>query len=619
ARKVLTMVLKVNSVLFGDVEGEIHIRNVEKMLKLVLFINQDGVALRNKFKLLTKRNYLEQKDTIAREIMKISEFFLFNLQNGQRSDAQLDILELADAVKGIFNYQLVGIDSDLLRSVLFIKKLFLGGDQGILTQENIHNLFTKAPKIVMSILDFSMLDANELLENRATQYQFLIAINELERLRYPHNSDEIIVSHRELIALLSKMVAGKYDVNKLEEGLIHFKHKIIGGNPDWYSTFDISEIIALAREMVETLYFNSVTYDHFKTFIERPNIITTLERPFLPEYSIIPTSRVLKYWNIFEHMLTSYRFFTDETGRQIYGDYYDRHLAGVNRMAIMRIAFSRLIHAYGYPNPNGDLERYTHLLDKKRLKNFMYEYRGVLYELRLLSAELERTINEISMGADLFQAHSDDDFAINEDELTEYIGLILASNKVGREITKKLTSECLLIPGQNGGFDIPCYREQFYRVFFHELKLDRYFPKLYYYYVSGEASETWEHLLNLEGNSRIIADDRLPMTPVDINRLVTSFSQLESMIIRFDDNHNNYLDNVEVDTGYHHFKNIIMALAKLNEERDGIIKSIFLFLIKKKRIPKKVELLTFHIFENKKKITASRYTIGLVLANIINR
>ncbi|OFZ17201.1 MAG: hypothetical protein A2X86_01755 [Bdellovibrionales bacterium GWA2_49_15] len=618
-QKVLVFLLKISAVLFGDTEERIHIRSLEKMFQLFHILNRDGILLKYEIKRLTKENYLSRRSRLASMLGNVSENFLALLSDSPTTKVQLDIMALAQETQGIFQERLIGLDLEFLRSVLFVKKIFLGGDPAFLSLENIRDFLKKAPLMTVSVFDFILSDAEGIWENSDTQYQYLSAFKNLRQLQHLNFPSETILTHRELMALLTHLIGDKYNVAKFEEALIQFKQRMVGGDADDYNQQDLNAVFDMAREVLETLFFNSVTYEHFRGLLEQPNAIHDLERPNLPQYEIISMSRILKYWSTFHHMLTRYRFFTDRSARQIYGDFYDRHLAGVNRMAIMRLIFTRMIRAYGFQNSDSESERYPFLLDKKRLRQFMYQYQGFLYESKLLNADLERTINEISMGSDLFQAHSDDDFAMNEDEMTEYIAMILASNKMGKQVMEQLSTKCYLLPGRSGGFDLPCYRENFYKVLFDDLQLSRYFPKLYAYYLSTSTTESFHHLLNLEGNSRILDDDKLPMTATDINRLLTAFSQAESMLIRFDKNRNNFLDSTEIDSGYLHFKNIIAVLSKIGPDQDGVVKSIFLFLLKHKKIPKKSELLMFHIFGQKKGITASRFVIGLVLANIINR
>jgi len=109
------------------------------------------------------------------------------------------------------------------------------------------------------------------------------------------------------------------------------------------------------------------------------------------------------------------------------------------------------------------------------------------------------------------------------------------------------------------------------------------------------------------------------LLPLVCQSFLSGLISIEEIFINFDKNQSGILEYSELEAAEIHFKPLIMDLGKLSDGEKYLTKSIFFFLVTKKRVPSSIDAITyyaeFNLIKNKSKITASREIISQVLTN----
>ena len=122
-----------------------------------------------------------------------------------------------------------------------------------------------------------------------------------------------------------------------------------------------------------------------------------------------------------------------------------------------------------------------------------------------------------------------------------------------------------------------------------------------------------EYLINIEKAAKEERDETIPMSKVDLGRLFATFGSVETTMLRYDKDFDNILSFNEAEQGYLVFKNTLATFANLDPSKDGLINSIYYYILQKMKEPGTVELLWFHLTGNKK-TRARRMQIGAIFA-----
>ena len=125
-----------------------------------------------------------------------------------------------------------------------------------------------------------------------------------------------------------------------------------------------------------------------------------------------------------------------------------------------------------------------------------------------------------------------------------------------------------------------------------------------------------EYLINIERASKEERDEAIPMSKVDLGRLFATFSSVESTMLHFDADKDNILHYEEAMQAFSIFKKTLVEFSGLKESQEKLVQSVYLYILKKMKVPSTLELLWFHAFGKKKNIEARRMNIGSIFALI---
>lgn len=613
ATDLLKLVFDLNSLLLKDPQDNMSVKKLKDIFNLFRVANRSGRTLFQELKGLKKENYWQRRQQIFYHIEKLSTEILSITKRQSAFEQQLDIISFINTIKLSLDLNDDQLDPELIGSFLFVKKLLIGGESKNISSPEIEELLGKASNLVILGMDVFFVKGKEFINKEEEHFFYYDVVNEAIANFYPWDGTEHILEHQDLVKVVNEFIKDDYNVYNMEDSIKNIKTNLIGGSATSYRYRDLYKLAQWGLEFTGMLYFNDVTFGYYKTELESPNAIDSIDIPVLEPYHVFSKTLVKKFWEQFEYISVNYRYFHDNDGLAHFFNDYKRYQNGFNTTSMLRWAIKKIVNVYGH-FPNGSNRRE---LDMEDVKNCVNDVEGLVKELGIWPNDIERFISELVNSSDLFQFHADGNKTASTEEVTEYAVNVLSSIELTTKIHDKLKQRCPIVDEELESFEVSCYREYFLHIFFKELNLQNYYDKLNDYVNMNGREEAQQYLINIELYARINPDESIPLTKEDLGRLITTLTNIESTFLKNDKNKNGILEREELDQAYLTFKNLIIIVSKLNNAPDSLYKSIFLYLIKNMEVPSPLKLISFHVFGKKKDITGTRFNISAILSNFV--
>tara|TARA_Y100000590_G_scaffold470775_1_gene670341 strand:- start:153238 stop:155385 length:2148 start_codon:yes stop_codon:yes gene_type:complete len=611
---LLKFVYMLNEILLKDPKNNLSVANIPLLFDIFAVVNTHGSLIKSSFTKFSDDNakYWNNRENLNQAVSNASSALLSVITQRASLGKSLDIIFFLEELKTILGLDDDQMDIPLIDSYLFLKKLILGGEKRVITDKELEVLFANLGGMVTLGLDALYVKHKDFKIADDENYFYLDLIKEAQTYFHNHENNVYIFEFKDLSDLIERVLDNDWEIDNFEESIANLKIRLIGGERNKYTFSDVKVLFGWGQEVFEMLYFNDVTFSHYKSKMESPKVIETIRRPDLEEYKIFTKDRQKELWNQFELITLHYRYFQDDEGYLHYYREFKRFKKGFNFTALLRYALKKIVDEYGHV-PEG--ERRKHV-SKENVAVAIKEVEGAAREIGLWPKDFDRFVREAVDGSDVFQYQGDGNGYSNVEELTEYVSAILSANKHASSVHEKLKNYCTPI-GDDENIELNCYREYFWHIFFNELGNQKYFSKLYEYVQSVGMEEAQQYLLNMEKYAREFPDESLPLTKVDLNRLMVAFSNVEAIYILYDYNNDGWLDRRELDIAYFRFETVIIKVGELEPKTYKYGHSIFLYLIKKMEIPSVIQMAIFHYLTPKKKIKGTRFNIASILAFFI--
>lgn len=551
-----------------------------------------------------KMTYLAELNSFTTEIKKL---VLENniLKAGEEVQFFTFIADLIE------NLDMINLNPKLLQDMLAIKQVILGGKENTLTRTEFLDFTYKAPKLVSVFLDVYKYGLQD------QDLAFFVKASQVFKDVLASSDREIeLISMSGLIDLASDYI--DLPLKKFAPTLVKLKEKVIGGDKNIISLSDIRKVISLGHNFAEQIYFNDVTYQALEKFLNtrtsKIDFVPTLD---LSSYSIIRPSKLPKLKAQFKDSIQKHRYYTEKSsGLQFWGHPYKRNKYGFKQLTTIKWLVIKLLKGWGHEDQSLPVNRGISLEEIQRALN---DFKPILEEYGLWTVYPDTFARNTLLLGDLFQNRSNGDMNLDIDELTEYGTMVLSAISLSNDFLSKLLNYCEPVSGDslsNYSFHNYCYRERLFPILFDELDYQRYLPMLSKFVDSSQNSPqqnpALEYLINVEGFVRDTSTSAVPRR--EFTLLIGAMINIETTFLRFDENKNNQLDPAEIDKAFVVYKEAIISVADLSDGQRKYAKTIFLYMLKERRIPSTWELLRFHYnpFADKE-IVAQRLNVGALL------
>ena len=621
--KSLDLLFKFSSLVLRDPEDNISLPNISNLFNLLKQFNRYAVPLKKELDAVSAgSSYWERRDRIHGLTNQIIFEMSDLIKNQKGPNLKLEIIPFIRLIQSSMEIDDGIIDYELVKKFLFAKPLIIGGEEEFVTSNEVVIFLEKLSPLFSSFSDLFFISDLEDMDATENIFYFLSAIKSFKSQLLPLDDSHELLTHREFMdiagILLNDLLG--FEIMELEEAILNIKSKVISPDsrtPENYLFIDLTKLLDWAEEAVERLYFNAATYQHNEKMMSGTTPILDMNFADLDEYEHIGRMAVFKYWKDFLYVTKTYRTFPSKEGLQYFTNDYRRSLHGFNVVSLIRYGLNILIKVYGHGKvdpTNGKITGYQ--ISHNEIRTLLLDLKQGLIALEVWPKYFERFVGEAATGTDLFQFMSNGDGATDLDEATSYVTNILSGASVAEKLMEGLQEFCELVQDEDGqdAFLVPCYREHFFEVLWERLNYRKYYQKLYDYTVFFSKEEVMEYLINIERAAKEERDTSIPMSKVDLGRLFATFGSVETTMLRYDNDFDNILSFQEAQQGYLVFKNTLSTFADLDPSKDGLINSIYYYILQKMEEPSALELVWFHLFGNKKKTRARRMNIGAIFA-----
>lgn len=611
--EALDAIFKVNTLLFGDDQGYMSRQNVDNLVDFSKEFNR--LFVQNRIQeyfyadeTMTFSEHNRRKAVIFTTFSQLSEVLnRFIVPNSN----SIEIAEIITKFKNLSNPDL----ADDVRSVLFLKKAILGGDEQTLSSAQLVRLVTSMGDVGKIAYDFTKLwnvtqtDAQDIEVLKILKEDFFTFYN---LLYYKDSPDEPILNYSQLEDVIKRFLPDFSEYLKYKTSILKVKEVLLGSGEEVFTSQDITTLIYdIGYQNISkgVFFYNAYAFNSeiFETDLPivndfnnlRPLISNNVELRYVEQFN-----RISKSLSKTEDIDSKgYKYFHGSEYVPLFDYSYSRNPRGFFEMAVYEFLSEKVFAFYGKTDATAVGDYIMELEDMERL---MQDLSGLLEgEGFILEGKSNQTAETITLISTLFHPSSNGDGRIEINEFVEFMVTMTSALRLATDMQSELQEKC----GTEGFEKIhpACYRlgmkEFLTSSTGREDGKERkdYLPQMYNY-LDAQTAQGFDNYLRATAKfSRACThyDDgtEVPMGFGDFIVTWGGFLAVEQSILTFDADRSGILEPREVDTAYTVYKPAIEALiepAFMKRFSYGI----FQYMVKYNKVPEIPEINGVRSFLN---------------------
>ncbi|HXH32520.1 MAG TPA: hypothetical protein VNJ01_17100 [Bacteriovoracaceae bacterium] len=516
------------------------------------------------------------------------------------------------------------------KKVIFAKKVLLGGDKEVITHLELERLLLNFDRLILIGLDavrykYIILKQESLLQLLKRDIGDLSDI--ITQGQLGSRDNEVLFTVGDAIEATKLWIKPEtFDIDKYRSLIDEAKKILMGGTASEVKGKELKTLIAHSKTVLQTGTVFHRIYDKYRVALESPLPIDIDFREYrsaYPEHA----SEV----NQFDRIVKKYRFMKGEFISPYYSEGYRRNPDAVFEVALYEYGMQLLLKVYGSPK-EGTIGGYS--INQAQTRALFKKFEKELIDLKLMLPQRAISVaDNVSLLGTLFQYQSDKNEVLDVNEGTEFALSLVTSINVAKDMMKEYRKNgCRFDQFQR--VEPQCFRQHFWKGFCTNYR--SYFPRMFDSIEAPKDCENFEETYQSENllqksvaaarscvNYTDGAREEIYYSEGDIMTILLGMFHVETTILRWDENGNNYMDWWEVNNAYEIYST---ALDGFLASKPSIIrkfkKQIFQYMIKYEQIPdikdpKSIAKFIWFIGPfGKKKAPAYRSTISSILASI---
>jgi hypothetical protein len=652
----LDIFYQLNHLILGDDIDYISIESVEKISFLVEHFNRHIIEISplldfDKDREVYIIHQKKRKKILETTRVLIKPFIEEFSKNKNITNHTINIPKFLNVFRTDKNAKMI----DNIKSLLFIKKILIGGDKFTITQKELRSIINNIPRIgqvLYDLIGFSKI----IFRNEKNRWEFYEeTLYRMEQLIDKSNGEEVeLISMKNFYDAIN-IIAEDADIDfDFYRPVIDEVKLIFTGEAGGFNLRQIYKIIGELNRVVKIGKVHQIAYNQYREDIDSNKPIKNVD--FTNPYFTKPEKDIFSQ---FVSIVKNYRFFRGDLIAPIYSNNYHRSIKGIIEIGIIEYLAEKVFKYFEKKYPCDNISLFPPRVDKKgnpkytdcnrntlgkedyagnltqyQIEKIMLDYSDQLMDLKVVLPERHGASAEsATLMTNLFQFQSDGDKdgLVNVQEATEFALQVFSLIAIRDDILDIVAKWCPV--DDRNRVQVPCFRRYFFDVLKEPLpsaseynsgleSLGDYFPRLMEYYEDARDRNDFETIYTfikkLELFTRTCAYDDIPMGKADITSVFGGLFNIESTLIRFDENQNNIMDPNEVENAWGLYRNAIEGLVR--KEGESLVKfskKIFLYLIKYGNIPEKMGIgFIAKLLLVKPKNPADRITIASILRTI---
>ena len=652
-------VFDLSFLIFGGDNGYISRANVNQLTDFLKFFNTNIIQVYKRFSSDDKLDYQRH----LREAVIVSDRISLITNELKRMlllhrDGDVDQIDTDVLLNNFFREDPETLEQ--IKSLMFAKRIFLGGGSYRLTHFEFDAALTKLSSLARIAYDFVKADRFNFSDEQDKMLSLYSTDIDLFRNQiyfYP-DSDDRVFDLDDIFGALEKLVPDMgIDFYKYRQEVLALKAPLVGeeesGVPSEPSeVFTSKQLYRLLEHVSYLAYKGQKTYRIYELNKE----VLSSKEPVSQVFEFPEDQEVA---NDFSRMVSDYKFVKGDMKSPIFDYKYNRNPDAYFEITALEYGIKLIMSYYGSADERargGYHMTYdqTYALIMK-IRRFLRD-QGIINIGRKGGNEVAGTADNLVLMSTLFQYQSDgcdkNTVCMEVPELTEFLTGLLTAMSIKDFFVEKITSICPSVDGddvseENRRISVDCFRENFMTVLNTQIDGDTrsladYMPKLTGYLNElAEDREIEDDITSSKKYMDFIKEteaftrtcnftygEPLPMKPNDAFSVFAGLLNLESTFLRLDANQNGIMDGRSrrysevLDAYYNVYQGAIKGLVAPNGGfMEKLAKPIFQYLIKYGKVPDTSQFSSIWKFVKflvrfNKRADASRMTIATILKTL---
>lgn len=276
--KSLGLLFELNTILLRDEVGQISRDSIDPLFRLLVVANKEAVTITKTIREMTKEGnearFWELREELKASIERFSSSTSAIITGTGKLPRSLNIrkfiLDLNDRLQDF------DVDAETVDCMLFLKRLFVGGNKSIITSTEVETLLRKFPKMIMVAIDlFFTKEKNFETKNNRLRF-YSEKVFEVEALLAPVPKNEILFSTSDIFKIIATFASDDFDLATYRELIYGFKEHLIGGGRENYNFGHLLNAFAYLKIGLEGLMVVN-TYNDAKEIAKSDKDVQKLE------------------------------------------------------------------------------------------------------------------------------------------------------------------------------------------------------------------------------------------------------------------------------------------------------------------------------------------------------
>jgi len=573
--RAMRAIFDINYLITGEDPGYISSTNVKKLIEFALLLNErssqhfdNTFGNERKTPLSIFRVQRNIVTDVSRELV-VAARKVFVSERGDKVH-QINLLDMLDS----FATDDTRDEIEKAKKLLFVKKLFLGGESYEITHKEFDFLLMNLPSLLPVFFDVIRLK-NVYWREKEDDQDFrdvltqasLIEILEKDTIeideiindpRLASQDKEVLFTIDELIDSLKIFLKDSGDdIDKYSNIGREAKKILLGGNLVDVRGIEIKKLINHAKTLLKTssaihLFFNSDSFKKMMTSTQPIKIDLNNYAHVFPGLT-----NELK---IFNRIAKNYRFFLGSFKVPFYESGIRRNPDGMVEIYALEYLIKLMFQEFGAISPNSG-NPFGYSIDQFQTQALFKKFQKDLINLDLLSPLWPTiTTDNVSLLGTLFQLQSDTNQVMDVNEASEFGINLFSSMIISDDLFEYFkTKKCEF--DEFGRVEPNCLREHFFQAL-----CTNYRNHMPLFFASLGTTATCENIPRSEYNSQFLnksaqaaricgnytdgEKEEIYFSQSDVNTMIMVMLHSEITILKWDKNKDNILNPDEINDAY---------------------------------------------------------------------
>ena len=583
----LSLIFQLNMILLKDEANKISNENITPLFGLLVQLNKEAVIISNIIKhmdslpvnddfWLVRKQFNESVNRFAKAAYEVTVI-------NNKEDTEIN---LAEFIKDLgTKFKIDSISEENVDSLIFLKKVLVGGDKEIITTQELRDVFTKLPILVNQIFDLYYIKRDHFKTDEDLTKFYVKSFRQIKGQVNFNQADFSLVTIDQVLGILEDFVT-EYDVKSFKPSVEILKVKLFGGKSDDISLADLGRVLNMGDDAVERLYYMQVAYvTNIQILETEKKLVSTKLLPLdkMPKLEVVKgKERLEELHQSFVDTASNFRYFRDkEFGASFYNRNIQRNKTGFVETNLSKWVAGKLLESYGHVDNKSNRQ-----MTIQEFERFLYDAKPFLEAMKFWSPKMETFARNAVLLADLFQAQSNGDLKMNINETSEYFTMLLTAIEASARIKTEMLRTCSYKGDEKSPLiDDKCFYTNYFPILLDQLGYGKKLPKLNEYYKKESKEELVNYIKGVAGFARDDSKDGVPVNTRDMTLVTGALLNIESTFIRFDRDQDNIIDYYELEEALQVYESVIIDMAGLRGGNEDYAKGVFMYMVSKMQIP----------------------------------